>query len=417
MVRTDSLNVIHRCAAGLDVHKMQITATVLIARADAEAQTHTQQFEALPEGLEKLSNWLLGFGVTAAAMEATGIYWLSVYETLEKAGIRPLVFNAQHVKQIKGRKTDVADSLWLARICQFGLGAPSFVPPAAFRDLRDLSHKRRKIAQDRSRLRTRVHQILDRAGIRVGGILSDLFGVNGMRLLEGLVAGTPPDRIIAGLSGHVRSHRAALRDALNAELTSSARFMLEDHLASWHSITQRLERYDRLIEKALADHATQLDLLTTMPGVDRTAAAAILIELGPDMSVFASHYHCAAWAGLCPGNNESAGKRRSGRARKGNAHLRSILIECAHAAARTKDCQFKSYHAGLKVRRGYKRATVATAHKMLRAIYHMLKNGELYRDPETDYEALMVRRNAPRWIRMMRKHGVSPTPEAPALAA
>ena len=193
--------------------------------------------------------------------------------------------------------------------------------------------------------------------------------------------------------------------------------MLEDHLASWHSITQRLERYDRLIEKALADHATQLDLLTTMPGVDRTAAAAILIELGPDMSVFASHYHCAAWAGLCPGNNESAGKRRSGRARKGNAHLRSILIECAHAAARTKDCQFKSYHAGLKVRRGYKRATVATAHKMLRAIYHMLKNGELYRDPETDYEALMVRRNAPRWIRMMRKHGVSPTPEAPALAA
>ena len=158
MVRTDSLNVIHRCAAGLDAHKMQITATVLIARADAEAQTHTQQFEALPEGLEKLSNWLLGFGVTAAAMEATGIYWLSVYETLEKAGIRPLVFNAQHVKQIKGRKTDVADSLWLARICQFGLGAPSFVPPAAFRDLRDLSHKRRKIAQDRSRLRTRVHR-------------------------------------------------------------------------------------------------------------------------------------------------------------------------------------------------------------------------------------------------------------------
>ena len=157
MVGTDSLNVIHRCAAGLDVHKMQITATVLIARADAEAQTHTQQFEALPEGLEKLSNWLLGFGVTAAAMEATGIYWLSVYETLEKAGIRPLVFNAQHVKQIKGRKTDVADSLWLARICSFGLGAPSFVPPAAFRDLRDLSHKRRKIAQDRSRLRIRVH--------------------------------------------------------------------------------------------------------------------------------------------------------------------------------------------------------------------------------------------------------------------
>ena len=374
-VHTDTLNVIHARAAGLDVHKMQITATVRLARPDDEAETHTRSFSALPSGLGELTRWLLDHQVSAAVMEATGVYWEVVFDALDSAGITPILVHAQHVKQLKGRKTDIADSVWLARICQFGLCTPSFVPPPAFRALRKVSRQRRKVVRLCATLRTRIHHILDSAGLRVGGVLSDLFGANGRRILDGLAAGRSRADILAALSRHVRPRLAELCDALSAQL---------------------------------APYRDQLDLLTTLPGIDRDSACAILIELGPDIQVFPSHRHCAAWAGLCPGNNESAGKKRHGTTRKGNTVLRSILVECAHGAARTNQCQFQGYHKALTVRRGYKRASVATAHKLLRIIYRMLATGQVYRDPDTDYEALLVKRNAPRWIAMLKKHGMDP---------
>ena len=409
-IHTDTLHVIHACAAGLDVHKMQITASVRLARPGMEAELHTRTFSALPAGLDELVRWLLEHRVSAAVMEATGVYWEVVFEALESAGIEPLLVHAQHVKQLKGRKTDIADSVWLARICQFGLCRPSFVPPADFRALRKVSRQRHKVVRLRATLRTRIQQVLDGAGLRVGGILSDLLGVNGRRILDGLVAGQAPEDILATLSGHVRVHRDALGDALNAPLRPQARFVLEDQLAAFENAAARIADYDAVIRDHLAPYQPQIDLLMTLPGIDQSSAGAILIELGPDIRVFPSARHCAAWAGLAPGNNESAGKRRHGNTRKGNPHLRTLLVECAHGAARTHHCQFRGYHKALTVRRGKKRATVATAHKLLRILYRMLITGQPYRDPHTDYEALMVKRNAPRWIKMLKKYGC-PTPD------
>jgi len=408
MVRTDTMHVIHARAAGLDVHKMQITATVRVARPGAEAEVLTRQFSALPSGLDTLVDWLRGHEVSAAVMEGTGIYWEAPYQALEHAGIEALLVHAQHVKQIKGRKTDIADSLWLARICQFALCAPSLVPPARFRALRKVSRLRRQVVRERARTRNRIHQVLDAAGVRVGGILSDLFGANGTRILEGLVAGAEREAILASLSHHVRARMQDLCDALSAQLDESSRFVLHDQLHAFHHATERLAHYDTVIREGLDEFQDQVELLMTIPGIDCASARAILIELGPDIGVFASRRHCAAWAGLCPGNNESAGKRRNARTRRGNTTLREVLIECAHGAARTHDCQFRGYHKALTVRRGFKRATVATAHKLLRVIFCVLTTATPYRDPHTDYEAMMVKRNAPRWIAMLAKHRIDP---------
>ena len=409
MVQTDTMHVIHARAAGLDVHKMQITATVRLARAGVDADMLTEVFSALPSGLKALVAWLHHHRVSAALMEGTGVYWEVVYTALEEAGLRPLLVHAQHVKQIKGRKTDIADSMWLSRICQFGLCAPSLVPPAQFRALRKVSRLRRQVVRERARVRNRIHKIIDAAGLRIGGILSDLFGVNGLRLLDGLLDGQPKADLLASLSHHVRRHLEPLCDALSTKLDPEGHFLLRDQLRAFHDTNARLNHYDRRLEDGLADFRDRIHLLMTIPGIDQASAHAILVELGPDIGVFASRRHCAAWAGLCPGNNQSAGKRRHGRTRRGNLTLREVLIECAHAAARTHHCQFRGYHKALTVRRGYKRATVATAHKLLRVIYAVLKANAPYRDPETDYEAQLVRRNAPRWIRMLRKYRIDPT--------
>ena len=406
MTSNQLLNVVHARAAGLDVHKMQITATVLIALPGGKPRSATRTFSALPSGLRALVGWLVAEEVTAAVLEATGIYWEAPYEALEAAGIEPILVQAQHVKQIKGRKTDVADSVWLARICQFGLGSPSMIPPALFRRLRKVSHLRRQLIRDRASLRNRIHKILDAVGPRIGGVLSDAFGVNGMRILEGIVAGKATEEILDSLSPHVRHRLKDLRDALAVQLDDTSRFLIRDLLHAFHQATARLSRYDAHLNEGLSGFRQPIDLLMTIPGIDRESAAAILIELGPDISVFPSRRHCAAWAGLCPGNNESAGKRRASQTRRGNTTLREVLIECAHGAAHSKNCQFEGFFRAISVRRGSKRAIVATANKLLRTVHAVLKAGSPYRDPQTDYEAIMVQRNAPRWISMLQKYGI-----------
>ena len=268
---------------------------------------------------------------------------------------------------------------------------------------------RRQVVRERARARNRIHKILDASGVRVSGILSDLFGANGIRILRGLVENVPRETILASLTSHVRRHVNQLCDVLTAELDDCSIFLLRDQLEAFDDATRRLERYDEVINDGLAEHHDQINLMMTIPGINRASACAILIEIGPDITVFSSRRQIAAWAGLCPGNNESAGKRRSGRTRRGNTTLREVLIECAQGAARTRNCQFRGYHKGLTVRRGYCKASVATAHKMLRVIYSVLKSGVPYHDPETDYEVAMVQRNAQRWITMLKKHGIDPT--------
>ena len=401
------LHVVHARAAGLDVHKLEITATVrLCAAPGGEPTCETRVFSALASGLEALVAWLTGHRVEAAAMEATGVYWQAPWRALAAAGIDTQLLNARDVKQLRGRKTDIEDSRWLARVCQFGLGRPSFVPPEAFHDLRNLSRHRRTLVEQRSRVRNRVQKVLDRSGVRIGGVLTDVFGMNGRRILDGLLARQDPADILASLSWHVRAALEQLGDALRLTLRDADRHLLADLLHGHDDLDRRVAAFDRLIDEALAPYAEQCRLLETIPGVDHTSAGAILAEIGPDLSVFGDARRLAAWAGLCPGNNESAGKRRSGRTRHGSRTSRAVLVECAHGAARTKHCQFQKYHKALRVRRGYKRAIVATAHKLLRCIFAVLRDGTPYRDPATDYEALLVKRNAARWLRKLREFDI-----------
>ena len=402
----DVMEVRHPVAAGLDVHKMQITATIRSWTSGTEPQIETRVFSALASGLLLLTQWLVGLRVTGAVMEATGIYWEKVYDLLSEAGLDVKVVNAQHVKQLKGRKTDIADSIWLSRICQFDLASPSLILPKLFRDLRGLSRYRRTLIEQRAQKQLRIQKVLDRNGVRVGGVLTKITrGVNGRRILNGIAAGEERDAILAAMTRHVRKKLTMLGDALSFEVDEHSRWILSDLLQQFDLDTDRIDTTSRRIEEALSPFETLVRLLETVPGVSRDSAMAILIELGPDMSVFPSARHCAAWAGLCPGNNESAGKRRSGRTRRGNPTLRAVLVECAHAAVRTRGCQFHSYHEAVKSRRGYKRAVVATAHKMLRTIYAMLRDGTPYDDPGIDYEAIAIDRKAARWLQKLERYG------------
>ena len=303
---TDTLHVVHARAAGLDVHKMQITASVRLCTPGAgEPQIETRTFEALASGLDAMVAWLRERCVDAAVMEGTGIYWLAPFEALEAAGIPATLVNARQVKQLKGRKTDVADSVWLARVCQFGLATASHVPPKTFREVRVLTRYRRTLVGQRSRVRNRVQKVLDRSGVRVGGVLSDVFGANGRRILDGLAQGLDPDAILASLSHHVGHKLERLGDALRLELSAVERLVLCDLLREHDALQERIQRLDRDIDSGLEPWSEYITLLQTIPGIDRPSACAILAEIGPDLEVFGGAERLAAWAGLCPGNDRS----------------------------------------------------------------------------------------------------------------
>ena len=353
---TDDMHVVCARAAGLDVHKMHVTATVRLCEAGSgPARTATREFSALPDGLRAMTEWLRGHGVTAAAMEGTGVYWKAPFEALEDAGIQADLHHAQQVKQIRGKKTDVNDSLWLARICQFGLALPSYVPPRLFRQLRQLTRYRRKLVDERSRARNRVHKTLDHDGLRLGGVLSDIFGVNGRRILDGLVAGHSPRYLLANLTHHVAAKLAPLTQALAATLDPLALFVLQIQMEAVDRADTALVTLGKRIRTVLADYQRALRLLQTIPGIDYGSACTILAEIGPDLGAFRKACSIGPWAGVAPGNNSSAGKRRSGRARKGNPTLRATLAECAHGAVRTKSSQFYGHHRMLAGRIGYKK--------------------------------------------------------------
>ena len=400
----DKLRVVHPCAAGLDVHKMQITATVLVCAAGQGApHSETRTFSALPGGIAELVAWLQRHKVSAAVMEGTGIYWEAPWDALTGAGIEAQLMNAQHVKQMRGRKTDVEDSVWLANVCQLGLGRPSLVLSKSFRELRALNRHRQRLVRSCAQLRNRVHKVLDRTGLRLGGILSDVFGMNGRRILSGLLNGLPAPMILGSLSQHVARKLEPLADALEARLSAADLMILNDCLSQHDYLQQQICCVDERLDSALQPYSELIELLKTIPSISHHSARSVLIEIGPDISVFDTAAQFGAWCGVCPGNRESAGKRRNARARSSNTAIRTALVECANGAARTKHCQFQGYHKTLTVRRGYKRATVATAHKLARCIFAVLRDRQPYRDPMVDYERIVVQRNAARWLRQLEK--------------
>jgi len=365
---------------GLDVHQATVVACLLIVSKNGKVRKQVRTFGTTTRELEGLREWLLSEGCTHVAMESTGVYWKPIYVILEGA-FEIVVANAQHVKKVPGRKTDVKDAEWIADLLCHGLLRASFVPPKPIRELRDLTRYRRKLVESRSAERNRLLKLLESANIKLASVASDVFGVSGLLMLQALVAGQATPQEMAELAKkQMRKKIPALELALEGKVEEHHRFLLSVQLRRLRTVEEDLDILEQRIQEKLEPYAVQFALLQEIPGIDGKLAAAIIAELGVDMNVFGSVPQLASWAGICPGNNESGGKRKSSRIPKGNVYLKTALVEAANAAAKAKGTFLRDKFYRLKARRGYKRAAVAVAHKILVAIYHMLSHQACYNE-------------------------------------
>ena len=402
------LAALYKRVIGLDVHQAQITACAILEEPDGSTRVERRQFGAFKRDRRALAEWATALAPDEVVMESTGIYWKSPYAALEAVGIRGQVVNARHVKNVPGRKTDVGDAQWLATLARAGLLRASFVPPAKLRELRLIARQRQKLVGQLASEKNRLHKVLTDGGIRLGVVVSDVHGQSARAMVKALIANKTPHQVLENATRRLKASREELFDALQGELTDSHRFVLDELMQHIEEIEKRISRFDLRLLAGLESERNALALLQTLPGVDLIGAAMLLVEIGTDMQAFGSADRLASWVGICPGNNESAGKRKSGRVRKGNLYVRRLLCEFAHAASRTQSV-FKSKFQSLLLRRGHKRSIVAIGHKILRTIFFMLQRREHYRDSATDYEALSVQRNAPRWIKALTRFGFIPT--------
>jgi transposase len=405
------LVALYKRVIGLDVHQAQITACALIEECDGLIRIEQRQFGTFKKDRRALAQWVVQLQPDEVVMESTGIYWKSPYAALEAAGIRAKVVNARHVKNVPGRKTDINDAQWLATLSRAGLLRASFIPPAKMRELRLIARQRQKLTGQLASEKNRLHKILADGGIRLGVVVSDVHGQSARAMIKALIANKMPQEVLKFASRRLKASREELFDALQGELTESHRFVLNELMQHIEEIEQRIARFDQRLLAGLESEHNWLVLLQTLPGVDLIGAAMLLVEIGNNMDAFGSADRLCSWVGICPGNNESAGKHKSGRTRKGNAYVRRLLCEFAHAASRTTSA-FKAKFSSLIVRRGYKRSIVALGHKILRTIFFMFKRRQHYRDSATDYEKLSVQRNAARWIKTLIQHGFIKTAQA-----
>jgi transposase len=397
------LETLHKRVAGIDVHRMKHVVTVLVEDEAGHLSRHPREFGGFKRDLKALAAWLCELRVELVILESTGIYWKSVYARLEEAGLRIWVVNAHHVKHVPGRKTDVADSEWLAQLGRYGLVRASFIPPKDLRELRLVSRYRRKVEANLAAETNRLHKLLDDAGIKLGGLVSDINGQAARAMVDGLIDGLAPSDLIK-LSGRLKAPRESLLASLDGELSARHRLVLREIREHMRQLEDRLEKLDAYLRDAMVPYAWAWTLLQTIPGIGEIAAAMILIEIGDDLAHFGNADRFASWAALCPGNHESAGKKKSGKTRKGNSLVRYLLCEAANGAIRTLSV-FREKYRGLVVRRGHKKAIVAIAHKLIRTIYFMLTRRQPYHDSGFDYAAANVKKNAPRWIKALQLHG------------
>jgi len=385
-----------RCA-GLDVHKATVVACVRMPGPRPDARhAETQTFATTLRGLAALAAWLTAHEVTHVAMESTGVYWRPVFAVLEGT-VQVQLVNARHVKMLPGRKTDVRDCEWLAQLLECGLLRGSFIPPAAVRDLRDLTRLRKALIRERGHHVNRIAKTLELANIKLGSVVTDIMGKTGRAILQALSTGLEdPEQLAACAQGSIRKKQAALREAVEGRLTPHYAFLLEQHLALIDTLDAHITTLDARIEAAMAPFAEAAALMQTMPGVATRAAEAILAETGEDMSPFPTAAHFASWARLCPGNHESAGKRRPTTTGKGATWLRATLQEVAWAAVKTKKSYYRALYYRLKARGGPKKAIVAVQHAMLVALWHMLTRRVPHQDLGADYFA---QRNTERTLR------------------
>lgn len=390
------MDILHERVAGLDVHKDTVVACVRVA-AGGQAQRECRTFATTTKGLTALAAWLDESRCTHVAMEATGVYWMPVWKILGQGDFELIVANAAHIKNVPGRKTDMNDATWIADLQACGLIKASFVPPEEMQELRSLTRTRKQLVREQTRHAQRIQKTLAEANIRLDSVLSDIMGASGRRIIEAMIAGVHQPRKLAELaSKQIKATPKELYDALHGRLTDHHRFLLELHLRQWdgldaairnidREIGQRIDRMDAQIGAARMPFRALIDLLDTAPGVSTVAAPAILSEIGCDMSRFPTAGHLLGWAGMCPGHNESAGKRKSSRLRKGAPWLKTMLVQCAWAAIRKKGSYYRAQFFRLQSRRGPQKAICAVAASLLTAIYHMLKFGIEHRDLGADH--------------------------------
>jgi transposase len=393
-------------ACGLDVHKKTVVAGVRVPGRTSAREPHVRTFGTTTAELLALREWLGGYGVTHVAMESTGVYWKPIYYVLEDA-FTCVLANAAQIAQVPGRKTDVKDCAWIAQRLEHGLVRGSVVPPVPIRELRDLTRYRAALIGEHTRETNRLQKVLEDAGIKLASVASNVLGVSGRAMLEALTHGTRDPDVLADLArGALRRKLPALRQALAGRFRPHHAFLVGQVLAHLDYLDEMIATLSTHIEEVMAPFAEAVRRLDTIPGVNQRTAEVLIAELGVDMSYFPSEHHLASWAAICPGNNESAGKHRSGRTRRGNRWLRTALVEAAWAGIRVEGSALGARYRRVMRHRGHKKAVVAVAHAMLRTVYHLLAEGTTYREPGADYydrrHAERVRRRA---IQLLERQG------------
>jgi transposase len=391
----DDMDIILERCAGLDVHKKDVVACVLTATVGGPAQAETKRFGTMTADLEALAAWLRERQVVDIVMEATGVYWKPVYNVLEAAGgFRVVIGNAEHLRAVPGRKTDVKDAHWLAQLLQHGLVRPSYIPDREQRELRELTRYRTALVRERASEVNRLQKTLEAANIKLAAVISDVTGVSGQAILDALVGGeADPAKLVDLAYSTVQKKRAALERALAGTVSGTLKFIVERQLRHIRELDGVIAECDVKVTELTRPFAAEIARLEVIPGVGRRTAEVILAELGADMTRFPTDRHAAAWAGVCPGQNISAGKRRKARSRKGSPWLRGALAETAWAASRSHTTYLAAHYRQLVARRGKKRAIVAVSHTILVIVYHLLKDGAAYQDLGPDYS---LKRNADR---------------------
>lgn len=376
--------VFPRCC-GLDVHKETVVACLRLQVPGEEVHKEIRTFSTMTDELLVLYDWLYAHGVTHVAMESTGVYWKPIFNLLESQ-FEVLLVNAAHIKAVPGRKTDVKDCEWIADLLAHGLLRGSFIPPVPIRDLRDLTRLRKSLIEDRTRVINRLQKLLEAANIKLASVVTDVMGASARAMLSALLEGVIEPEALADLArGRLRQKLPELRRALEGRFRSHHRFLLEQLLSHIDFLDESIARISEEVVQQIVPFQRQVELLCTIPGISRKTAEVLISEIGTDMKRFPTAANLASWAGMCPGNHESAGKRYSGRTRKGNSWLRRALLEAAWAAARSKNCYLFSQYSRLVARRGKKKAAIAVAHSLLVIAYHVLKNQTPYRDLGVDF--------------------------------
>jgi transposase len=376
--------LIERCA-GLDVHRDTVAACVRVPGGDGERCQEVQTFGTTTHQLEALREWLVGLGITLVGMESTGIYWRPVFAQLEDH-VECWLLNAEHLHNVPGRKTDVKDAEWICELTEHGLVRPSFVPPKPIRTLRDVTRYRTVVVKERGRESQRLHKVLEDAGIKLSSVASKVLTASGRDMIEALVAGTRDPEVLAEMArGRMRAKIPQLKEALLGRFGPHHALVAARMLARIDHAEEVITELSAQIAEAIAPWEHLVALLITIPGVGRRVAEVIIAEIGPDMERFPTSAHLASWAGMCPGNNESGGKHRSGKTRKGSKWLREALVEAARAAARSKGTYLSSQYARLRGRRGPAKAAVAVGHSILVIAYHIISNQQPYSDLGADY--------------------------------